>query len=206
MAQPPASAGWFLLAEQGSEPQGFQTYTYIIFTKRNFKDHPELKGPTQQREDALLRAITGPGSKASGQPTNLFCVPAGSHATPTKVDVNDYNAEIGNAYRSLLQVQLFTGGGGHDAKLSALKLYNNSGPFLVTSLAPLSQSKNRGAILFTELSDTDPGKITDVVAAYRQPPANTGGDKPSNSGEDFINQVAGRLLSAHLAIVFAIKQ
>ena len=43
IAQPPASAGWCLLTDRGSEPQDYKAYNYVIFTRRNFKDHPELK-------------------------------------------------------------------------------------------------------------------------------------------------------------------
>jgi hypothetical protein len=205
IAQPPASAGWFLLAEQGSEPSGYRTYTYVFFTLRDFKDHSELKGETEQRNRALLQAITAPNPNASGTPANLFCIPVTLHATPAKVDLKDYDAQLAQAYRSLVQVQLFTGGGGHDAKLSALKLENNSGPFLVTSPAPLSQTRPKGAILFTELSDTAPGKIGDVIAAYRQFAAQGAADEPSSGAVDFANEVAQRLLNAHLAIVFAIR-
>jgi hypothetical protein len=206
IAQPPASAGWFLLTEPGSEPQDYQAYTYVIFTTRDFKDHPELKAPTQQRNGALLRAITGSRPNSSEKPINVFCIPVNSHATPAKVEPGNYDAKLADTYRSMLKVQLFTGGGGHDAKLSALKLGNNSGPFLVTSLTPISETKSKGTLLFTEMSNTDPGRIRDVVGLYRQPPANIQGDQPASNGEDFINQVANRLLNAHLAIAFVIRQ
>jgi hypothetical protein len=188
---PQPTRTWILLTALNTEPPGYPSYTYVFFGNENGKLRPDLKSRQQDRNRALLDAITAQASSESA-PATVFCIPAKAGGPQAQADAGNYSSELADSYRSMLAVGF---PGSHIGRLSAMRFITDPGPFLVTTLTPPHLGKSGGPILYTELSRVDPKQIRNGVAAYREPAEESGSG--GQATDRLLQHMEARLKKAH---------
>ncbi len=172
------------LTKMGGEPPGYPGYTYVFFGSPEIKLPPEIKERQIARNRALIAALAAAGP-ISPQPATVFCFPAKSGDAPAAIAADNYNAEVAAQYRSLVALRF---PGTHMGKLTLMRFTADAGPFLITTLTPLSRSVNQGPMLYTELTRLEPHQLSGVIQKYREINRVEAGDSPSD--EDFLRRLA----------------
>lgn len=187
---------WVLITKLDGEPLGYHTYTYVFLGPPAQEADQKTKQTARNR--ALLQAITQTAPAAGAQAetpaqANLFCFPAKSDKPGREPRIDNYDPKLANEYRGNFDFRLR---GGHRGRLLGMKLENGAGPFLITILAPMHQTRDTNLVV-TELTATDPAKMAAVVAAYRQTSGeDVEADKSADEGAQFLSDLADRLNKA----------
>ncbi len=190
----PPPLSWALMTTRDSEPPGYHTYTYVIFGQP--AEAADQKTAQTARNRALLKAITQKPPAAGAQAetraqANLFCFLANSDNPSREPGIGNYNRELADLYRGNFDFRLR---GGHRGRIIGIRLEQGLGPFLITIAAPLRQTKDTDPLVVTDLTATDPAKMTAVVAAYRQNPDELAqGEKSADDIERFLQHLCEKL-------------
>ena len=196
MKQQPRTA-WAFFTEAGSEPQGARLYTYVLFGETAAGAAPEVRKKASDLNHALLAAIASipAGAQGAPEPANLFCIPATSTA-PARPEVDNYNGAVANSYRASFASHVGTG---HMARLISIRLLDNPGPFLASSVVPISLAQADTPTLIADLTGRDAANMKKVVASYLGlSPASAGGDKSPDDAKAILGEIAGRLKKAQV--------
>ena len=168
------------LLRVGGEPQGYGMYTYVLFGRKVGLREPPPPAAVLQRYESLLKALEGRVRSAATldaagvarSRVNLFCIPA---VTENKLAaLENYNSEIASIYLIWAGQATLQDPRLHD------KLGAGDGPFLVSSLKPLTAGAG-GPLMVADLGDTAPAAMEEVVMEYRRQLS----AKPLASVEDF---------------------
>ena len=165
---------WEFFTVASGESQGYGAYTYVLFGHRvGERMNPEVK----QRYRALLDAVIGSTSYRTETPVppeklNLFCIPgkktweeiqaAGGAGGGDDAYLDDYASSL--AFSDLA----LAGNGAVQSHEILDQLNYSPGPFLLTTLKPLSRIKTYSPMLFVDLSRFHPDTFADIVRIYKQ--------------------------------------
>ena len=194
---PPAPRPWVLVTKVDGEPPGYHTYTYIIFGPP--AEEADQKPAQIVRNQALLKAIARTPSAAGAQAetlsqANLFCFPAKSDNPGRGPGIDNYDPNLADVYRGNFDFRLR---GGHRGRILGIRLENGLGPFLITIAAPIGQTKDTDPLVVADLTATDPAKMAEVVAAYRQTPGEGGeGDNSTGNAQQILQPLSEKLNKA----------
>jgi hypothetical protein len=203
---PPPPRPWVLITEMGGEPSGYHSYTYVFFGPP--ASQADEKTEQMARNRNLLKAITQTPPAAEAQAgtlarANLFCFPAKSDNPGRKPGIDNYDPGLADSYRGNFDFRLR---GDHQSRVLGMRLERDLGPFLITIPAPLRQTKQTDPLVVTDLTTTDPAKMTGVVAAYRQTSGEpVEGDK-SDEASQVLPHLSGKLNKAGGVATFVIPQ
>lgn len=167
---------WEFFTATKAESKGYGAYTYVLFGRRlGSKLAPQVK----QRYAALLDAViastphrTEMDPKKPHDRINLFCIPgktAWEEGLKALDEGDDKFPALDNYASSLALSVLSTAGSGAVSSLEILEVIGNSpGPFLLTAVQPISQTKSDSPLLFVDLSRFPPSTYADLVTAYKR--------------------------------------
>ncbi len=165
----PQQHHWDSLLQRDGEARGYGMYTYVLFN-RQLDLRASLDPEILQRYQKLLNVIVattlsstdvGEIDAAEKQLTNLFMIPGTVRGKLPSLD--NYNAVL--AMRYLDEIGKLTRA---DNPEVADRLMSRPGPFLVSTLKPVSEIDDRQTtLLYIDLSATNPAAMTEIVAAYK---------------------------------------
>jgi hypothetical protein len=147
-------------------------YTYVLFGE-TVNNPDDLDVETLERYQSLLNAIktSTPTSQEAKEwkkeLSNIFYIPSVGAAEArfgnlfTDHPLRTYNSSIAMSYLVGLSELL------DDPDLQQ-RITTNPGPFLISTLQPLSKLRGTSAVmLYVDLSGTNPGSMREIVSAYK---------------------------------------
>lgn len=181
----------FLLTKIAGELPGYGIYTYVLFS-RNI-NNPEKPDKTDEHYQALLKAIKlltqiAEGISAPKSETNLFCIPSKKQTSEVD-DLKNYNSSLAADY--LYTTKKLLNDPGNEQLLTRLKC--GYGPFLITTLYPISNKTKPKLILYVDLSNYNHQAMESAVKKYQDDlckAVNKGINKPMDLNNPLIQFVS----------------
>jgi hypothetical protein len=159
---PPRYHTWSILTSQSAEQPGYAMYTYILFGRRTAM----LDDETRERYQSLLDGIVSmmpPVIAPQGFPkeeSNIFLIPY-SDKPSMPLLLSKYNSDL--AMNCIARLRT----GMHRNPDIAIRFGSRPGPFLVSAYQPLGNKQASIAMLYADLSDTEPVAMREFIAAYK---------------------------------------
>lgn len=161
----PRSHLWDQLYEEGEEEKGYGMYTYVLV---NRPSGITSKTPAWERYHSLIDAIKKSTPLADNfndypkEDFNLFLIPTISDSATEESADQKLNAILSSRILTGIAIQT-------DDQSFRQRLNNNPGPFLVSSLEPIStRESGQVDLLYLDLTSTNPAAMPEVVSAYKQ--------------------------------------
>lgn len=167
MAAPslPRAHLWDQLYQEGEEEKGYGMYTYVLL---NRPSGIPSKAPAWERYQSLIDAIKQSTPLADNfndypkEDFNIFLIPTISDSATEESAGKKLNAILSSRILTGIVIQT-------EDQDFRQRLNNNPGPFLISSLEPIS-SRDSGQmdLLYLDLTSTNPAAMPEVVSAYKQ--------------------------------------